>query len=72
MGEIIIKVPEDVREVIELEIPYKEVKEKLEELSEDENLIKKFFSVKLPEEIKTKTAEETIGDFYEGIIEIND
>ena len=28
MGEIIIKVPEDVREVIETELPYREVRKK--------------------------------------------
>jgi len=32
MGKIIVKVPEDVEEVIELEVPYSVVKEKLEEI----------------------------------------
>ena len=32
MGEIIIKVPEDVREVIDLGLPYKEVKDMLEKI----------------------------------------
>jgi len=32
MGEIIIKVPEDIHEVIDLGLPYKDVKEKLEEI----------------------------------------
>jgi activator of HSP90 ATPase len=32
MGEIIIKVPENVKEVIDLEIPYKEVKENIKKL----------------------------------------
>jgi len=35
MGEIIIKVPEDVREVIETELPYKEIKKKIEELERE-------------------------------------
>ncbi len=33
MGEIIIKVPEDVHEVIDLGLPYNKVKEKLEEIN---------------------------------------
>ncbi len=32
MGEIIIKIPEDVREVIDLGLPYKEVKDMLEKI----------------------------------------
>ncbi len=35
MGEIIIKVPEDVREVIETELPYEEIKKKIEELERE-------------------------------------
>ena len=71
MGEIIIKVPEDVHEVIEMEIPYSKIKEKFRELYEDENLKRKFFSVRLPEDAKTKTIEETRNDYYEGILETN-
>ncbi len=46
MGEIIIKVPEDVYEVIDLGLPYKKVKEKLEEIEREERLnkIKRFLS----------------------------
>ncbi len=40
MGEIIIKISEDVKEVIELNVPYEKVKEKLEELEKEEK--KKF------------------------------
>ena len=32
MGEIVIKVPEDVHEVIDLGLSYRDVKEKLEEI----------------------------------------
>ena len=32
MGEIIIKVPEDIHEVIDLGLPYKEVKENIKKL----------------------------------------
>ncbi len=35
MGEIIIKVPEDVREVIETELPYEKIKKKIEELERE-------------------------------------
>ena len=38
MGEIIIKVPEDVREVIETELPYEEIKKKIEELERERKL----------------------------------
>ncbi len=38
MGEVIIKVPEDVKEVIDLGIPYKRVKEKIEELEKEERI----------------------------------
>ena len=38
MGEIIIKVPEDVREVIDLGLSYKEVKENLEKLEKMKKL----------------------------------
>ena len=34
MGEIIIRIPEDVKEVVELNVSYKKVKEKLEELEQ--------------------------------------
>jgi microcompartment protein CcmL/EutN len=79
MGEVIIKVPEDVREVIDLGISYKEVKKKIRELEREkkgkkrEVLIKKFFSLssKLNEKIKKKSVEETKGDFYEGVVENN-
>ncbi len=36
MGEIIIKVPEEIHEVIDLDIPYNKVKEKLEEIKKKE------------------------------------
>jgi len=36
MGEIIIKVPEDVHEVIDLGLPYKKIKEKLKEIEREE------------------------------------
>ncbi len=44
MGEIIIKVPEDVKEEIKLNLPYSRVKEKIEELKKEERVknIKKF------------------------------
>jgi len=71
MGEIVIKVPEDVKEVVDLEIPYNRVKEKIKELCEDENLKRKFFSIKLPKEVKAKAIEETESDYYEGILEVN-
>ena len=38
MGEIVIKVPEDVREVIDLGLPYREVKENLEKLEKRKKL----------------------------------
>ncbi len=38
MGEIIIKVPEDVHEVIDLGLPYKKVKEKIEEIEKEETI----------------------------------
>ncbi len=38
MGEIIIKVPEDVYETIELDLSYKEIKEKIEELEKVKKL----------------------------------
>jgi len=38
MGEIIIKVPEDVREVIDLGLSYKEVKENLGKLEKMKKL----------------------------------
>jgi len=38
MGEIIIKVPENVREVIDLGLSYKEVKENLEKLEKMKKL----------------------------------
>lgn len=71
MGEIIIKVPENVREVVDLEVPYSRVKEKIRELYEDEKLKREFFSLKLPKETKAKTIEDTKSDYYEGILEIN-
>ena len=36
MGEIVIKVPEDVHEVIEVELPYNKIKEKLKEIEREE------------------------------------
>ena len=72
MGEIIIKVPEDIHEVIDLGLPYKKIKEKLEEIEKDEELVKNFLSIKLNKEIKKKSLNETEGDFYEAIFEIND
>ena len=36
MGEIIIKVPEDIKEVINLKLPYNKVKETLENLEKKE------------------------------------
>jgi len=38
MGEIIIKVPEDVHEVIDLGLPYKKIREKLKEFEKEETL----------------------------------
>jgi len=38
MGEIIIKVPEDIHEVIDLGLPYKKIKEKLREIEKEEKL----------------------------------
>jgi len=41
MGEIIIKVPEDVKEIIDLGLSYKEIKKKLEDIEKVKvNLIK--------------------------------
>ena len=36
MGEIIIKIPEDVKEVINLDLPYKEIRKKIEEIEKSE------------------------------------
>ena len=36
MGEIIIKIPENVHEVIELDLPYNKIKEKLEKFKKEE------------------------------------
>jgi len=36
MGEIIIRVPEDIKEVINLKLPYNKVKETLENLEKKE------------------------------------
>jgi len=36
MGEIIIKVPENIHEVIELDLPYDKVKKKLEEIGKND------------------------------------
>jgi len=72
MGEIIIKIPEDVHEEIKLDISYKEVKEKLKEMEENKKLLEEFLSINLDEKVKKKTLDDTKGDFYEAIIETND
>ena len=72
MGEIIIKIPEDVHEEIKLDISYKEVKEKLKEIEENRKLLEEFLSINLDEKVKKKTLDDTKGDFYEAIIETND
>ena len=61
MGEIIIKVPEDVREVIETELPYREIKKKLEELEKEkkrENALKILEKYKHSVEIEEINEEE--------------
>ncbi len=61
MGEIIIKVPEDVREVIETELPYREIKKKLEELEKEkkrENALKILEKYKHSIEIEEINEEE--------------
>ncbi len=64
MGEVIIKVPEDVKEVIDLGIPYKRVKEKIEELEreETERLINETFNTLPKREEIEKLAEQ---EWYE-------
>ena len=71
MGEIIIKVPGDVKEIIEVNLPYTEVLKRLG-IEKEEKIIKNFFSIKFPDSVNKKTIEETKGDFYEAIFEIND
>ncbi len=61
MGEIIIKVPEDVKEVIETELPYREIKKKLEELEKEkkrENALKILEKYKHSIEIEEINEEE--------------
>ena len=65
MGEIIIKVPGDVKEVIELNLSYTEIFNKLGIKKEEEKIIEKFFATKFPQKKKNKTWEETKGEFYE-------
>ena len=36
MGEIVIKIPEEVKEVIELNVPYEKLKMRLKELEREE------------------------------------
>ena len=38
MGEIIIKIPEEIKETIEINLPYSEIKKKIEELKKEEKL----------------------------------
>ncbi len=69
MGEIVIKVPEDVREVIDLGLPYREVKEKLNEIFrfESENRLKEALRlIKSVEDNKTwkDTKEELENEMY--------
>ncbi len=61
MGEIIIKVPEDVKEVIETELSYEEIKKKLEELEKEkrrEDALKILEKYKHSVEIKEVNEEE--------------
>ena len=65
MGEIIIKVPEDIKEVIELNLSYTEIFNKLGIKKEEEKIIEKFFATKFPQKKKNKTWKETKDEFYE-------
>ena len=69
MGEIVIKVPEDVKEVIDLGLSYREVKEKLNEIFrfESENRLKEALRlIKSVEDNKTwkDTKEELENEMY--------
>jgi len=62
MGEIVIKVPEDVHEVIDLGLSYREVKEKLEEIKRKKQsklaleVLKKYKHTVKVEEIDEKSS----------------
>ena len=63
MGEIIIKVPEDVKEVIDLGLSYKEIKKKLEDIEKKEKLeFLKEFTKKYFGKLEIPTIEES--EFY--------
>jgi len=36
MGEVVVKIPEDIHEVIEVDLSYNKIKEKLEEMVKEE------------------------------------
>ncbi len=38
MGEIIIKIPEEIKETVEINLPYSEIKKKIKELKKEEKL----------------------------------